>query len=69
MSNSTDPRIRVGVGTFSIVSELSSCRALYPSRSAISQTLAGWRMFFRFRRVGSDKVAREATRCVSRVGP
>ena len=46
VSNSTDPRIRVGVETFSVVSELSSSRALFPLRSAISQTSAGWRMVF-----------------------
>ena len=46
MSNSTDSRIRVGVGTFSVVSELSLSRARFLSRSTVSQTSADWKMVF-----------------------
>ena len=46
MSNSTDPRIRVGVGTFSVASELSSSRAHLPSRYAVSQISPSWRVVF-----------------------
>ena len=44
MSNSTEPRVRVGVDTFSVASELSSSRAHLPSRSAVSQISASWRV-------------------------
>ena len=46
VSNSTDPIVRVGVGTFSGLSELSSSTTPFPSRSVISQTSAGWRVVF-----------------------
>ena len=46
MSNSTDLRVRVGVDTFSVLSESSSSRALFPSRSAVSQMSAGWSVIF-----------------------
>ena len=55
MSNSTDPRIRVGVGTFSVASELSSSRALFLLRSAISQMSAGWRVMFGLGELGVMK--------------
>ena len=46
MSNPTDPRVRVGVDTFSVLSESSSSRAPFPSRSAVSQMSVGWSMIF-----------------------
>ena len=46
MSNSADPRIRVGVDTFSALSELSSSRTLFLSGSVISQMSAGWMVVF-----------------------
>ena len=55
MSNSTDPRIRVGVGTFSVVSELSSGRACFPSTSAISQMSVGWMVVFGLGELGVTK--------------
>ena len=46
MSNSTDPMVRVGVDTFSVLSESSSGRALFLSRSAVLQMSAGWSVIF-----------------------
>ena len=46
MSNSTDPRVRVGVDTFSVLSETSSSRALFPSKSVVSQVSAGCSVIF-----------------------
>ena len=46
MLNSTDPMVRVGVDTFSGLSELSSGRTLFSSRSAGSQMSASWGMVF-----------------------
>ena len=42
MSNTTDPRVRVGVDMFSALSELSSSRTLFSSRSADSQMPVSW---------------------------
>ena len=46
MSNSTDPRVRVGVDTFSVLSESSSSRALFPPSYAVSQMSVGWSVIF-----------------------
>ena len=42
VSNSTKPRVRVGVGTFSGLSESSSGGTLFSSRSADSRMPASW---------------------------
>ena len=46
MSNSTDPMVRVRVDTFSVLSESSSSRARFSSRSEVSQMSAGWSVTF-----------------------
>ena len=46
MSDLANSRIRVGVDTFSGISELSSSGACCPSSSAILQTSAGWKAVF-----------------------
>ena len=46
MSNSTESRVRVGVDMFSGLSESSSGRTLFSSRSADSQMSASWEMVF-----------------------
>ena len=46
MSNSTEPTVRVGVGTISGLSELSSGGTLFSSRSADSQMSATWELIF-----------------------
>ena len=46
MSNSTEPRVRVGVGTFPGLSESSSGRTLFSSRSADSRVSATWEVVF-----------------------
>ena len=52
MSNSADPRVRVGVDMFSVMSESSSSRALFPSRSEFSQMSAGWGVVFSLGELG-----------------
>ena len=42
MSNSIEPRVRFGVDTFSGLSESSSVRTLFSSRSADSRMVASW---------------------------
>ena len=46
MSNSTDLRVRVGVDTFSALSELGSSRTLFSSRSADLRMSASWEVVF-----------------------
>jgi len=46
VSNSTEPRVRVGVDTFPGLSESSSSRTLFPSRSADLQVSATWELVF-----------------------
>ena len=46
MSNSTEPRVRFGVDTFSGLSESSSGRTLFSSKSAESWISASWEMVF-----------------------
>ena len=46
MSNSTEPRVRVGVDTFPGLSESSSSRTLFPSRSADLRVSATWELVF-----------------------
>ena len=46
MSNSTESRVQVGVDTFSGLSESSSGRTLFSSRSADSRVLATWEVVF-----------------------
>ena len=46
MSNSTEPRIWFGVDTFSGLSESSSGRTLFSSRSSDSRVSATWEMVF-----------------------
>ena len=46
MSNSTEPRVRVGVGTFPGLSKSSSGRTLFSSRSADSQMPVSWELIF-----------------------
>ena len=55
MLNSTDPMVRVGVDTFSVLSESSSGRALFPSRSAILQMSAGWSVIFGLGELGETR--------------
>ena len=68
MSNSTDPRVRVGVETFFVLSESSLSRALFFIEIHGLMDV-GELGSFQLRRVGRDKVAREASRSVSRAGP
>ena len=46
MSNSTEPRVRVGVDTFPGLSESSSSRTLFPLRSADLRVSANWELVF-----------------------
>ena len=46
MSNSTDPGVQVGVDMFLELSELSSSRTLFPSRSADLRVSATWELVF-----------------------
>ena len=46
MSTSTEPRVRVGVDTFSGLSESSSGRTPFSSKSADSRMSASWEMVF-----------------------
>ena len=46
MSNSTEPRVRVRVDTFPGLSEWSSSRTLFPSRSADLRVSATWELVF-----------------------
>ena len=46
MSNSAEPRVRVGVDTFSGLTESSSDRTLFSSRSTDSWMSATWEMVF-----------------------
>ena len=46
MSNSTEPRVRVGVDTFPGLSESSSGRTLFSSGSADSRMPASWELVF-----------------------
>ena len=46
VSNSTEPRVRVGVDTFFGLSESSSGRTLFSSRSADSRVSATWEVVF-----------------------
>ena len=46
VSNSTEPRVRVRVDTFSRLSESSSGRTFFSSRSADSRMSASWEMVF-----------------------
>ena len=46
VSDSANLRIRVGVDTFSALSEPSSSRTLFPSRSEFSQMSKGWGVIF-----------------------
>ena len=46
MSNSTEPRVWVGFGTISGLSELSSGGTLFSSRSADSRMSASWEVVF-----------------------
>ena len=46
MSNSTEPRVRVKVDTFSGLSKSSSGRTLFSSRSANSRMPASWERVF-----------------------
>ena len=46
MSNSTELRVRVGVDTFPGLSESSSSRTLFPSRSANLRVSATWELVF-----------------------
>ena len=46
VSNSTESRVRVGVDTFSGLSESSSDRTLFSSRSANSRMSASWEMVY-----------------------
>ena len=46
VSDSANSRFRVGVGTFSGISELSSGGACFPSSSAILQTSADYKVVF-----------------------
>ena len=51
-SNSSEPRVRVGVDTFSGLSELSSGRTLFTSRSADSRMSATWEVVFSLGKLG-----------------
>ena len=55
VSNSTDPTDRVVVDTFSALSGLSLRIALFPLRSAILQTLTGWRVAFGLGELGMTR--------------
>ena len=68
VSNSTEPRVQFGVDTFSGLSEPSSGRTLF-FVEIHGLADVGELGSFRFRRVGRDKVAREASRSVSRACP
>ena len=46
MSNSTEPRVRFGVDTFSGLSESSSVRTLFSSRSVDSRKSSTWELIF-----------------------
>ena len=52
MSNSTEPRVRVGVGTFSGLSESSSSRTLFLSRPTDSRMPATWELVFGLGKLG-----------------
>ena len=52
MSNSIELRVRVGVGTFPGLSESSSGRTLFSSRSADSRMPATWELVFDFGELG-----------------
>ena len=52
VSNSTEPRVRVGVDTFSGLSELSSGRTLSLSRSANLRMSASWEVAFSLGELG-----------------
>ena len=45
MSNSTDPRVQVGVDMLSVLSESSLSRALFSSRSTVSWMSVSWVAF------------------------
>ena len=69
MSDLANSQIRVGVDTFSGISELRSSGACFPSSSAVLQISADWLGGFQLRRFGRDKVAGEAARSISRTSP
>ena len=52
LSNSTEPRVRVGVGTFPVLSESSSGRTLFLSRSADLRVSATWELAFGLGKLG-----------------
>ena len=55
MSNSTEPRVQVGVDTFPGLSELSSSRTLFPSRSADLRVSATWELVFDLGELGMTR--------------
>ena len=69
MSNSTEPRVRVGVDTFPGLSESSSSRTSFfveiRRLAGVGDLGAG----FQFRRIRRDEVAGENSRSVSRACP
>ena len=52
MSNSTEPRVRVGVDTFPGLSRSSSGRTLFSSRSADSRMPTTWELVFGLGKLG-----------------
>ena len=55
MPNLTDPRVRVGVDTFSALSKLSSSRTLFSSRSADSRMSTSWEVIFGLGELGMTR--------------
>ena len=69
VSNSTEPRVQFGVDTFSGLSEPSSGRTLFFVEIHRLMDVGDLGADFQLRRIRRDKMAREASRSVSRAYP